>query len=153
MRVGRPRLKELSAPYRPAYSHHDKLPCGAVILESGLSTRPFTLFSSLTLCTCPHYATWTINGFIMNRPQDRKKYVWSFLSGYEIRCLVRRAGSFCRRMVLRLVRIFSNQHGGWCQNPTPILPQAKFRVQKRATYSRNPLICMVPAPGIEPGTY
>ena len=39
------------------------------------------------------------------------------------------------------------------QIPTPILPQAKFKVQKRATFSRNPLICMVPAPGVEPGTY
>jgi hypothetical protein len=66
---------------------------------------------------------------------------------------VRRAGSFSRRTVLRLARIFSNQHGRWCQNPTPILPQAVFWPQKRVTLSRNPLICMVPAPGIEPGTY
>ena len=29
MRVGRPRLKELGAPKRPAYSHHNKLPHGA----------------------------------------------------------------------------------------------------------------------------
>lgn len=49
--------------------------------------------------------------------------------------------------------IFSNQQGRGCQIPTPILPQAKFCPQKRPTLSRKPLICMVPAPGIEPGTY
>ena len=58
-----------------------------------------------------------------------------------------------RRAALRLAQIFSNREVARWQIPTPILPQAEFQAQKRATLSRNPLICMVPAPGVEPGTY
>lgn len=58
-----------------------------------------------------------------------------------------------RRAAVRLAQIVSNQEIVRWQIPTPILPQAEFQAQKRAMLLRNPLICMVPAPGIEPGTY
>ena len=65
---GRPRLKELGAPKRPAYSHHNELLM--VILESGLLTRPFTLFSSQGLCKTLLYGIRTKKAFTMNGLQD-----------------------------------------------------------------------------------
>lgn len=41
-----------------------------VILESGLLTRPFTLFSSQGLCKTPLYRIWTKKAFVMNGLQD-----------------------------------------------------------------------------------
>src|SRR3989338_6182987 len=41
-----------------------------VILESGLLTRPFTLFSSPGLCKTPLYGIWTKKAFTMNGLQD-----------------------------------------------------------------------------------
>ncbi len=41
-----------------------------VILESGLLTRPFTLFSSQGLCKIPLYGIQTKKAFAMNGLQD-----------------------------------------------------------------------------------
>lgn len=41
-----------------------------VVLESGLLTRPFTLFSSQGLCKTPLYGIRTKKAFTMNGLQD-----------------------------------------------------------------------------------
>ena len=61
------------------------------------------------------------------------------------------AGALGSVMLLFLYPL--RMQGMGCQIPSPILPWAEFLAQKRATLSRNPLICVVPAPGVEPGTY
>jgi len=49
-----------------------------VILKPGLSTRPFTLFSSLGLCKCPLYVIWAEKAVVMNGFQDDENRLWQF---------------------------------------------------------------------------
>lgn len=47
-----------------------------VILESGLTTRPFTLFSSQGLCKYPLYVIRAKKAVVMNGLQDDENCFW-----------------------------------------------------------------------------
>ena len=49
-----------------------------VILKLGLTTRPFTLFSSLVLCKYPLYVIWAEKAVVMNGFQDDENRFWQF---------------------------------------------------------------------------
>ena len=77
-----------------------------VILESGLLTRPFTLFSSQGLCKSPLYVIWVKKAAVMNGFQDDENRLWQFLEGKKARRYLGGPVSVFRRAVCGCPGIF-----------------------------------------------